>query len=247
MPPVEIMIAVVLAFLVGGTVKGVLGMGLPTVTLALLAATVGVKEGMVVVLVPAFVTNVWQGLAGGRLHGIARRLWSFVLAAGIGIWFAAGITARADNMLLSGILGVLLCVYAVYGMAAPQILVPKRHERWLSPLAGGLGGIALGLTGSFVVPGSAYLQALGFKRDELVQAMGATYVVVVVALAVALGGHGLLPASLGVMSLVALVPALAGMALGQLIRKRLPEPLFRRLFFVGLFAIGIWLALRPLL
>ena len=44
---------------------------------------------------------------------------------------------------------------------------------------------------------------------------------------------------------VTLVPALAGMALGQAIRLRIEAGTFRKVFFAGLLALGAWLALRP--
>ena len=37
------------------------------------------------------------------------------------------------------------------------------------------------------------------------------------------------------------IPALIGMALGTKVRSKIDEGLFRRLFFVSLSAIGIWI------
>ena len=58
---------------------------------------------------------------------------------------------------------------------------------------GGVNGILTGLTGTFVVPGVPYLQALGLDRMALVQAMGILFTVSTIALAVSLSGHDLLP------------------------------------------------------
>ncbi|MGY8991815.1 MAG: hypothetical protein ACKVHL_09520 [Rhodospirillales bacterium] len=73
----DIIIIAVVAFVLGGFVKGVVGLGLPTISLAILTATVGLKEAMVLMLFPSFVTNVWQAVIGGQLIAILRRLWSF--------------------------------------------------------------------------------------------------------------------------------------------------------------------------
>ena len=61
--------------LLAGTVKGVVGLGLPTVTLALLTATTGLEAAVAVMLLPSLVTNLWQALAGG---GFAVLLWGFL-------------------------------------------------------------------------------------------------------------------------------------------------------------------------
>ncbi len=57
---VETLAIVAAAFVLAGFVKGVIGMGLPTVSLALLAIALGLKEAMALMLIPSFVTNVWQ-------------------------------------------------------------------------------------------------------------------------------------------------------------------------------------------
>lgn len=235
------------AFVAAGMVKGVIGLGLPTVSLAFLAATLGLKEAMALMLIPAFATNVWQGLSGRDLPALLRRLWPLLLAACAGIWLGAGLLARADGALVTGLFGLLLCFYAAISLVTPQIPPPGRWERMLSPVMGGLGGLATGVTGSFAFPGVLYLQALGLPRDTLVQAMGIVFTVISVALFIGLAGHGLMPVHLGVLSTLAIAPAVAGMVLGRRIRRGLPEDRFRRVFFGGLFLLGAYIALRAFL
>ena len=57
---------VALTFLLAGLVKGVIGLGLPTISLALLTAALGLPQAMALLLVPSFVTNLWQAVAGGK-------------------------------------------------------------------------------------------------------------------------------------------------------------------------------------
>jgi hypothetical protein len=98
-----------------------------------------------------------------------------------------------------------------------------------------------GMTGSFVVPGVLYLQALGLPRDMLVQAMGILFTASTVALAVSLGGQNLLTFELGVVSAAAVLPAIAGMIVGQRLRQNLSETSFRRVFFLSLLALGTYI------
>ena len=46
------------------------------------------------------------------------------------------------------------------------------------------------------------------------------------------------------MSLLALVPALIGMQIGQMLRRRIASSIFRRVFFAGLLLLGLYLALQ---
>jgi hypothetical protein len=242
----EVIAIVCATFLVAGWVKGVVGLGLPTIALALLAATVGLREAIALMLVPAMVTNVWQGLAGGALAPLLRRLWPLLLAACLGTWFGVGVLAQADTVLLTGVLGVVICGYAGISLAAPQIPPPGRWEGVLSPTVGAIGGIVTGLTGSFI-PGILYLQALGLSRDHLVQAMGIAFMAVSIALAGALTRQEMMTVDLWLMSAVAVAPAALGMVLGQAVRRRLSEALFRRILFSALLLLGAYLASRAFL
>jgi hypothetical protein len=68
--------------------------------------------------------------------------------------------------------------------------------------------------------------------------MGMLFLVSTLALGTALGGNDFLSVELGLVSAAALVPTLAGLALGQQLRRRLPEQLFRQVFFVALLLLG---------
>ena len=91
----EILLLVAAAFLAGGLVKGLIGTGLPTVGLALLAATLGLKVAMPLIVVPALVTNIWQATSGGAFVALLRRLWPLLAMLCIGAWFGAGVPASS--------------------------------------------------------------------------------------------------------------------------------------------------------
>lgn len=238
--------AVILAtFLVAGFVKGVIGLGLPTVAVGLLATVMSPAQAAALLIVPSFVTNIWQLLAGPRFGGMARRLGPMMAAIAVGTVASAGLIAGARGPGPASALGVALVAYAVTGLAGLSLRVPPRAEPWLSPLVGLATGLVTGATGVFVIPAVPYLQALNLDRDGLIQALGLSFTVSTVALAAGLAREGALPLSAGAASLVTLAPALLGMAAGQWLRGRVSAPTFRRAFLVGLLLLGTHLALRP--
>lgn len=228
-------------FLVAGAVKGVIGLGLPTFSLAILTVAIGLPEAMGLLLVPSFATNLWQAAVGGHGRAILRRVWPFLIMATATVWLGASALTRVDPSLLSALLGVLLVVYATVSLAGRRFALTARQEAWAGPLAGAVNGLLTGMTGSFVVPGVMYLQAIGLPRDMLIQAMGMLFTASTLALAFALQGNSLLTVELGALSAAALLPAIAGMAAGQRIRKALSERLFRRVFFVSLLILGAYI------
>ena len=66
------------SFLLAGFVKGIVGLGLPTISLALLTALLDLPTAMALLVVPAFCTNIWQGFFGGHLAIAFGLLTSFL-------------------------------------------------------------------------------------------------------------------------------------------------------------------------
>jgi hypothetical protein len=230
--------------LLGGFVKGVVGLGLPTITLAVLTATLGLKEAMAILLVPSVLTNLFQMLSGGALLALCRRLWAFLLLIVLGSLLTSGAVAIFDAMWLSAVLGLSTLLYAAIGLAAPPWPQPGRREIWVGPLAGGVTGIVTGLTGAFVMPSVPYLQSLALPRDHLVQAMGLTFMIATVSLGVGLGGRGLISGELAVISALATLPALVGLRLGKAVRGKLSEAVFRKALFMALLGMGVWIMVK---
>ena len=240
------LILIGLTFVLAGAVKGVIGLGLPTVSLALLTVTLGLHNAMALLLVPSFATNLWQAAVGGGAREILARAWPFFLTATATVWLGAQALTRIEVTWLSALMGLLLAVYAAISLTRPAVSVPRHWEPWAGPLVGTVNGTLAGMTGSFVVPGVLYLQALGLPRDRLVQAMGLLFAASTLMLAIALGDARLLNAELGLTSAVAVVPAVLGMVLGQRLRQRLSEAVFRRVFFIALLVLGIVIVVRSL-
>jgi uncharacterized membrane protein YfcA len=229
------------AFLIGGVVKGVIGLGLPSVSLALLAIIIDLPSAMALIVMPTIFTNVWQGMVGGNGKVIVVRLWPFLLMAAVTVWIGAIALTRVDLAWLSALLGLLLIIYSVVNLGGFHFKISQRHEVWLGPLMGSVNGVFMGMTGSSVVPGVMYLQSLGLSRDVLVQAMGILFMVSTLALAIALQQNAFLTFQNGLISLASLVPAVIGMIFGQRIRQNLSETWFRRIFFVSLLFLGVYI------
>lgn len=234
----EHILLITLTFLLAGLVKGVIGLGLPTVAMGLLGAAMPPVQAAALLLVPSFVTNLWQLFTGPRFLPLLRRLWGMMLGIGVGSWACSGLIAGGAAGLATAGLGAALLAYAAIGLARPGLRVAPGIQGWAGPLVGLATGAVTGATGVLVIPAVPYLAALGLERDELVQALGLSFTTSTLALGLGLAWHGALAGpELGV-SLLALAPALLGMALGGMLRARVRPEIFRRGFFLGLAALG---------
>lgn len=239
------LVFIALAFLVAGFVKGAIGVGLPTVVMGLLSIVMPPAQAAGLMVLPAIGTNIWQMAAGPALAKLVRRFAGMILGVFIGTFATIGLMTRSAAG-ASAALGLVLAAYGTYALIARRFEVEPRHERWASPLVGLVTGTISGATGVFVIPTVPYLTALRLEREELVQSIGISAFVCPLAITLALLAHGRYGAELAGSSLLALFPALAGMYVGQRIRRRLPAATFMRWFFIGLIALGGYMFVRAL-
>jgi uncharacterized membrane protein YfcA len=229
-----IIVSIALIFVAAGLVKGVVGMGLPTVAMGALSLVMAPVAAAAMLVVPSFVTNVWQLFAGPPFGSLVRRFGVMMLAICAGTGLTIGVLTEQSSSLASVALGGTLMLYGIVGLATPRFTVPSRAERWLSPLVGILTGLVTGATGVFVIPAVPYLGSLNLTKKELVQATGLSFTVSTVALGVALALSGQFYFAAAGGSLVAVLPALLGMFIGQRVRNKLRPEVFRICFLSAL-------------
>ena len=234
---------VAIVFALAGFVKGVVGLGLPTIAIGLLAVVMPPVQAAAILILPSTVTNIWQLVAGPSVTGIMRRLWPMMAGVCAGTWAGMGLMTGTAGRHGGTFLGIALVIYAATGLAQVRFSVPARHERWLSPVVGLLTGLVTAVTGVFVIPAVPYLQSIGLEKEDLVQALGLSFTVSTLALAVNVAAAGALTATPLVATVAALAAACIGMWVGQAVRLRLAPDTFRRWFFIGLALLGVYLAI----
>jgi len=246
-PAIGPLAAVVAVFLLAGVVKGVVGLGLPTISMALLALFMPPVQAAALLVVPSLVTNLWQARPLGSLAPLLRRIGA--MQAGICVGTLAGAAAFGAPAGDWGAvaLGVALLAYAGWGLFGTPPAPSPRAEPWMGPCVGALTGLVTALTGVFVVPAVPYLQSLGLGKDALIQAMGISFTVSTLALAAGLWLNGSYGAGAAGASFAMLAPALLGMAAGQRLRRALSPRVFRLCFMASLAALGAYQVVEGLL
>jgi len=235
---------ITLAFGLAGFVKGVIGLGLPTIAVGLLGIVMPPVAAASLLIIPNIVTNIWQLAAGPRFKPLVLRLWPMMAGIVAGTLTGAPLLEQQASGWTSLALGAALIAYAGFGLSGIKLTLTARDERVWSPVIGLTTGVMTMVTGVFVVPAVPYLQALDLNKEDLVQALGLSFLVSTLALAAVLVIFGMFPSSVAAGSLLAVMPALLGMAIGTKVRAAISPVLFRHCFFFGLILLGSYLVLR---
>jgi uncharacterized protein len=235
------MAVVAMSFIIAGIAKGALGIGLPVIAIGFMTFALPLDQAIAIMTIPTLTTNAWQAAYGEGLWRLLRRFWLMAATITVSILATASL-GHLGSPATEAWLGVVLALYATLGLLAWRPTITRRTERWSGPLVGVLTGAVVGTTGIAAVPFLPYMQSLELDKDDLVQALGVLFIFMSVALAIALARQGSYDRTNLVGGLAAIAPASIGVWLGQLVRERLSTEMFRRVFLIGLLALGLNMA-----
>ncbi|TAJ35374.1 MAG: sulfite exporter TauE/SafE family protein [Reyranella sp.] len=227
-------------FLLAGTVKGLVGLGLPTITIALTSLVLPLTEAIALIALPTIFTNVWQAAIGGRFWVILRRQWPLIVPLMIALYLTMWLVGQKGPNWAFLVLAAVLIVYSGLGLLRIRLHIHADLEKPLAPVIGVVSGFVAGLVGVPIIPLMPYLQGLDIKPSELVQSLGVVLCATSLTLTVSLLNFGLLDGPRAIVSAAAVVPALAGMWVGQQIRRRLSIEQFRLAVFWALLLTGLY-------
>ena len=240
----DIVVTGTIAFLLAGFVKGVLGFGFPIIALVVLTLKVGLLDALAIIIVPTLATNIWQALSGPYLPAVLKRMWLYFSVAAIGVLLTSQYLTTINVNWLTALLGIVLFFFALSRLFDFHITVPRNREPMLSVILGAFNGALTGLTGSFMVPSVIYMQALGFPKDMLVQAMGFFFAISTLMLTISLGSNDLIDVDQARLSALALIPSFFGVYFGRWTRDQIDEESFQRIFLFAVLTLGAYLVWR---
>lgn len=246
MTPDQVVIGLAI-FLLAGTVKGLVGLGLPAISIALMSLFLPLSEAVALIALPSVVANVWQASVGGHFRRIVRRQWPLILPLAVVLYLTVWLFGRKGPGWAFLVLGTVLIVYSTLGLFRIRLTIHADLEKPLAPVIGVVSGFVAGVVGVPIVPLMPYLQGLDIKPVELVQTLGVVLCATSLALTASLLFFGVLDGPRAIVSGAAIVPAIGGMWLGQQIRSRLSVEQFRLAVFWALLATGLYTVVIRLL
>ncbi len=235
------------AMVIGGTVKGITGIGLPIVAMAFILNFVDPKVTLAILVLPILITNLWQAARSGNFMQPLKRFWPMIVAFLFFLFVGAQLAVALDTNVLFGVLGVCVTAFSATSLFRPRAhpLTPAT-QKWAGPLAGTLGGVLGGLSTIWGPPMMMYLVMLKLDKDTWVRSVGLIWFAGAIPLTIAYWHNGLLNADTAPLSAYACVPGMVGIRIGELVRDRIPQETFRKVLLAALFIIGLNLIRRAL-
>ena len=234
-----LIIIVMIALFVAGGVKGVIGLGLPLTAISIIGAVVDLRTSIAYIAIPVVATNLYQAFDGRRTPEMLRKYWVINLCSVAGTVVGTQILFVVDPRILITLLGGVVILYVAINASRFRIRISDRAAPWAAPPLGILSGLLTGTTGSVGIPIALYLQARDVDKESFLRAIALTFLISSSVLVLALLEKGAISRESAIISAVSLVPAFAGMAVGQRLRGRLSEDRFRAFVFMFLLIAAV--------
>jgi hypothetical protein len=223
----------------GGVTKGFAGSGLPTVSVASMAVVIDVPTAVALMPIPLLVANARQAFRGGYMRNAMRRFWPLLVCLPFGAILGVKALTGIDPRTVSGLVGAIVVAFALLGQFRFEWRVSARRDLQLQPFVGLGAGVIGGISSIFAPLIVMHLMSLRLPKDEFVGTVGLAYLVGIVPMIFALVGFGRLGQTETLWGAAAVLPVLAGMFLGERLRGRFSETLFRRCLLVLLLLAGL--------
>ena len=242
----ELLIYAVIAFLIAGTIKGAVGIGLPTAAIGILSQFTDPRTAITLVVFPILATNTWQMLTSGKTLATVKK-YKFLLISLVGVLGATTFAlpyVPTDILVLA--LGLVVVLFALTSLISIPPFLPDRFDRFGQAASGIAAGLIGGLTSIWGPPMVIYLLARRTEKDEFVRALGVLLFLGGVPLALGFWANGLLTGPTALASASMIIPSLIGFTLGGQLRKRLDADKFRTAVLLVFLLMGLNLLRRSI-
>lgn len=242
----EIILVSLLLLLAGGTVKGILGVGLPMVAIPGLTLTVGLPNALAIISIPVALANLWQVWQFRQARGLRGILVPYLLAGALGTAAGTLILVSLPEAWLELGLAAMLIGYIVLRLRSPGLrLLENVAKRSAMPVGFGA-GVLHGATGIAGPIGITYFHAQGLGRDRFILSVGLMFLTFTSVQIPMLGFAGILSRDTVLIGIISLPAVAAGLWIGNKVGRQMNARVFDGLvlFILAWTAAGlIWRAI----
>ncbi|MDJ0612786.1 MAG: sulfite exporter TauE/SafE family protein [Rhizobiaceae bacterium] len=234
----EFLLIIFLIYLLAGLVKGVMGFGLPIITMSLLPFFVSIETAIVLSAIVQPATNVFQFYLAKHWSEAFTLAKPVLIALVPGVVLGAWLLSLVSSSVLLVLAGMTITLHSLYQLKGARFIIPRDRQSnagyWFGFVAGIVGALTSLNGWAFVI----YLIACEVSRNLFRSTIALLFLVSGTLISGSFWLTGLLTTELLLIGLLMLVPAFVGMWLGERIGSRLSNDAFRKLVLSSLVIIG---------
>ena len=234
-------VIVCLVMLIAGTVKGIAGLGLPTIAVSLLVFFFDAHQSLGLIVLPLLFSNMLQAWQSGQFRWVFSNFWPYLVAIALAIFIASSFASQVNERVIYLLITVGIFLFLISQKKLPKIQFTGKSHIFSSTIAGTLAGILGGLTTVWGPPTIIYLRMLGLEKEQFVRATGWMFLIGSLPLIAGYWMGGILTPELIPAGILGSVMAMLGVVVGKHFRSKISEKHFVMVIDVilGLMAINL--------
>jgi uncharacterized membrane protein YfcA len=225
--PLDLLV-LILGLAVAGFAKGTSGMGLPLIATPILAGVFGPRMAVTIVTIPIFAANTLLLTHGFRRRELLREIVPFFVASAIGTAIGTLLLAQLDQRTFAILISVMVTVFLLRGDRLLGDDPAALRARILGPAVCFVGGVLQGTTSIASPLVGSYFHAQRLPAADFVFILAAIFELNSIVQLIGYSAQGLYTPDVVAIALLAVVPALVGLAAGVALRGRLDAQRFRQ-------------------
>jgi len=233
----HIFLIIMIIFYVAGAVKGFLGIGLPAAAMALLTLFINPLDAIALIIVPIIFTNALQFLRSENRKQIALEYKHCAVALIVTIFVTSIFIKSYPSVLITISIGIAMVAFSINTLVGVKLPIgPKNGWQITIGIASGILG---GLSSIWSPPIAMYLLAREVPKEKFIAATGFLFLVGSFPLALGYYLSGILTINIIFKSLIGLLVVLAGFRTGEILRKRVPQDIFKKFVLWSFLIMGL--------
>ena len=232
-------IAILVAFALGGILKGATGAGAPVVTIPVIAAFYDVRIAVIIMVVPNLLTNI------GQLYQFRKTILpslftvSFALGGGIGALIGTILLANLSIKILTLSVAFIVIIYILLKLIVPSWKLIYEKATKLVFIMGTAGGVLQGTAGLSAPISITFLNAMKLERNQFIPTISVYFGVMSIFQMPTLYYYDFLNFEIILASLISTVVLLSFMPLGSWVAKSVSKENFDKITLILLAFIAL--------
>jgi len=236
-----IIIAILVAFSLGGILKGATGAGAPIITIPVIAAFYDVRIAVIIMVIPNLLTNI------GQLYQFRKTILpkfftlSFALGGGVGAFLGTILLVNLSIKILTLSVAFIVIVYIILKLIVPSWKLTYEKAKKLVFLMGGFGGILQGTAGLSAPISITFLNSMKLERNQFIPTISVYFGVMSIFQMPTLYYYNFLNLEIVLVSCISTLVLLSFMPIGSWIAKSVSKESFDKitLILLGFIAFRI--------
>ena len=233
----HIFFIIIITFYIAGAVKGFLGIGLPAAAMALLTLFINPLDAIALIIVPIIFTNALQFLRSENRKQTVIEYKHCAAALIVSIFVTSMFIKSYPSALITVSIGIAMVAFSINTLVGVKLPIGPRNG-WQITI-GIASGILGGLSSIWSPPVAMYLLAREVPKEKFIAATGFLFFVGSFPLALGYYLSGILTINIILKSLIGLLVVLAGFRTGEILRKRVPQDIFKKFVLWSFLIMGL--------